>query len=97
MKYYVLTWDIDRQTWMPQKGVRKGPWSKWGLREALRRLQAMGYDTHRRSAYSIMICADEPTTPLFAGPDAYDIAMENGTLWPGCEKEWARRRQEQSA
>jgi len=58
--YEVLTWDMDRGmrgAWTPQKGVRRGPYSRWGLRKALRKLQGMGYETRKRSGYSVLISA----------------------------------------
>lgn len=58
-RYEVLTWDSDRQEFTPQIGVRRGPYSKWGLRRALRKLRDMGYETHRRGAYSILVEAKE--------------------------------------
>jgi len=42
-KYYVSTWDTDRQEFTPQKGVRTGPWSLFGLRKALRKLRSFGF------------------------------------------------------
>jgi hypothetical protein len=42
-RYYVETWDTDKQEFTPQICVRKGPYSKWGLRKAIRKLRAMGY------------------------------------------------------
>ncbi len=53
--YDVLTWDMDRQEFTPQQGVRRGPWSKWGLRRALRKLQKMGYDTSRHGGVSVLV------------------------------------------
>jgi hypothetical protein len=41
--YEVLTRDYEDNKWSPQRGVRKGPYTKWGLRKALKKLQAMGY------------------------------------------------------
>ena len=41
--YYVTTWDGEREKFTPQKGVRTGPCSLFGLRKALRKLNAMGY------------------------------------------------------
>lgn len=55
--YEVLTWDMDKQKFTPQQGVRRGPWSKWGLRKALRALQQIGYDTHRSGAPSVLVQA----------------------------------------
>lgn len=43
IRYYVTTWDAEKQDFTPQRGVRTGPYSKWGLRRALRKLQEMGY------------------------------------------------------
>lgn len=42
-RYEVLTWDADTQKFTPQQGVRRGPYSLWGLKRALRKLQEMGY------------------------------------------------------
>ncbi len=42
-RYYVETWDSDKQAFTPQKGVRRGPYSLWGLRKAIRKLRGMGY------------------------------------------------------
>lgn len=47
-RYYVTTWDTDLQKFTPQKGVRKGPYTLFGLRKAIRTLRAMGYSAHRR-------------------------------------------------
>ncbi len=46
-RYYVYTWDTDKQDWTPQAGVRCGPWSKWGLRKALRKLREYGYSARK--------------------------------------------------
>jgi hypothetical protein len=53
--YEVLTWDMDKQTFTPQQGVRKGPYSKWGLRRALRKLRSMGYETTKAGGVSVFI------------------------------------------
>lgn len=53
-RYYVTTWDTDRQRFTPQQGVKCGPWSLWGLRKALRLLREMGYGG-RRSDNSILV------------------------------------------
>ncbi len=50
-EYYVTTWDMDKQKYTPQKGVRKGPYSLFGLRKALRKLRTMGYSADRYDAY----------------------------------------------
>jgi hypothetical protein len=38
-RYYVETWDTEKQTFTPQQGVRKGPYSLFGLRKALKALR----------------------------------------------------------
>lgn len=43
-RYFVKTWDWDLHRWTHQKGVRVGPYSLFGLRAALRKLRALGYD-----------------------------------------------------
>ncbi len=47
-RYEVLTYDIDTGEFTPQQGLKRGPWSKWGLRRALRRLRRMGYEGTRQ-------------------------------------------------
>jgi len=47
-KYRVLTWDIDQQKFTPQKGVRSGPYTLFGLRKAIKKLRALGYSAHRK-------------------------------------------------
>ena len=42
-RYYVLTWDGEKETFTPQPGVRKGPYTLFGLRKAIRKLRGMGY------------------------------------------------------
>lgn len=54
-RYEVLTWDMDLQQFTPQKGVRRGPYTQFGLRKALRKLQTMGYDITRAGGVSIMV------------------------------------------
>lgn len=46
-RYYVTTYDWDKQEYTPQKGVRTGPYTKFGLRKALRKLRTMGYCADR--------------------------------------------------
>lgn len=50
-QYYVTTWDLDKQCFTPQKGVRTGPYSLWGLRRALRKLKNLGYSCNRKDPY----------------------------------------------
>jgi hypothetical protein len=45
--YDVTTWDARRQCFTPQRGVRRGPYTLWGLRRALRRLRELGYACDR--------------------------------------------------
>ena len=42
-KYEVFTWDAEKEEWNPQEGVRRGPYTLFGLRRALRRLRDLGY------------------------------------------------------
>lgn len=42
-RYYVTTWDEELEDFTPQKGVRTGPYTMFGLRKALRQLRNMGY------------------------------------------------------
>lgn len=46
-KYYVKTWDSEKQKFTPQRGVRTGPYTLFSLRRALRKLREMGYDATR--------------------------------------------------
>ena len=46
-KYEILTWDIDRQDFTPQQGVRRGPYTLFGLRKAIRALRECGYTVSR--------------------------------------------------
>ena len=54
-RYCVTTWDMNRQEWTPQVGVRTGPYTQFGLRKALRALQRMSYDTRRSVAVSVLV------------------------------------------
>lgn len=42
-RYYVETWDPEKEQFSPQPGVRTGPYSLFGLRQAIRKLRRMGY------------------------------------------------------
>ncbi len=57
-RYYVSTWDSDLQEFTPQVGVRTGPYCLGGLRKALRKLAAMGYDVKRKGAVSVLVERD---------------------------------------
>lgn len=54
-RYRVTTWDIDRQDYTPQQGVRAGPYTLMGLRRALRQLRALGLETKRFSGFSVLV------------------------------------------
>lgn len=54
-RYDVTTWDGEKQEFTPQKGVRRGPYTLFGLRKALRKLKDMGYGTHRSDGVSILV------------------------------------------
>ncbi len=54
-RYRVTTWDTDKQQFTPQKGVRSGRYSLFGLRKALRKLRNLGYDTSRHGASSVLV------------------------------------------
>jgi hypothetical protein len=58
MRYYVEVWDSTAGkwgAWVSQPGVRKGPWSKWGLRrldltrERIRQIQAKALEVLRQT------------------------------------------------
>ena len=53
--YDVLTWDPERQEYTPQIGVRRGPYTLWGLRKALRKLRDLGYSAHRDDAFVLVV------------------------------------------
>ena len=59
VKYDVLTWDVERQEWTPQQGVRRGPYTLWGLRRALRTLQQLGYPCHRQDSFVLVQAREE--------------------------------------
>lgn len=42
-KYFIETWDGNLEEFTPQKGVPRGPYTKWGLRKAIRKLRKLGY------------------------------------------------------
>ena len=56
----VLTWDTNKQDFTPQAGVRKGPYTLWGLRRALRKLRQMGYAADRHDP-SVLVRLREGT------------------------------------
>lgn len=57
-RYYITTWDSDSQTFTPQVGVRTGPYSLFGLRKAIHKLQAMGYDCGRSDPSIYVVSVD---------------------------------------
>lgn len=46
-RYFITTWNSDLERFTPQKGVRAGPYSLWGLRKALRALRRVGYPARK--------------------------------------------------
>ncbi len=58
-KYFVTTYDGERQAWTPQRGVRTGPWSQFGLRKALRALRDIGYSITRTSGFHVRVQRDD--------------------------------------
>lgn len=58
--YEVLTWDSDKSDFTPQRGVRRGPYSQFGLRKALRKLRQIGYEINRASATAILVQRTDP-------------------------------------
>lgn len=57
-KYYVTTYDADLYAFTPQKGVRTGPYTLFGLRKALRKLQALGYPCNRDDPSVLVECRE---------------------------------------
>lgn len=53
--YRIRTWDIELQRFTPQRGVRSGPYTLFGLRKALRKLRQMGYEVSRRGGFSVLV------------------------------------------
>jgi hypothetical protein len=53
--YEVLTWDSELGDFTPQEGLPPGPFTRAGLRGALRSLRDMGYDVNRRDAHSVLV------------------------------------------
>jgi hypothetical protein len=57
-KFYVLTWDTYKQKFTPQRGVRAGPYTLFGLRKAVRKLREMGYGCERWDN-SVLVCRQD--------------------------------------
>ncbi len=57
-RYYVETWDTDKQDFTPQRGVRCGPYSLFGMRKALRKLREMGYSA-RKGDWAVRVYSPE--------------------------------------
>jgi hypothetical protein len=53
-RYEVLTWDADAQKFTPQAGVRRGPYSLFGLRKALRELRGRGYMARKGDPFTLV-------------------------------------------
>lgn len=60
-RYYVQTWDTNKQDFTPQAGVRCGPYSLFGLRKAIRKLRSMGYPCDYRSGLGVRMEAGDPS------------------------------------
>lgn len=73
-RYYVETYDPERERFSPQPGVRKGPYSLFGLRKALRKLQAMGYERGRQDL-SVSVWR-EPLEPIPAVVQDYPCEVD---------------------
>ena len=73
-KYRVLTWDTDKQKFTPQQGVRAGRYSLMALREPLRKLRQLGYDTSRHGGVSVMVERIYTAEELAAMVEAAKIA-----------------------
>ncbi len=58
-RYYVTTYDCEKQCFTPQKGVRTGPYKLFGLRKALRKLRGIGYDISRASGHYVLVESEE--------------------------------------
>jgi hypothetical protein len=58
-RYYVTTWDGELQRFTPQKGVRTGPYSQFGIRKALHKLREMGYQADRQDNSILVERQDE--------------------------------------
>jgi hypothetical protein len=58
--YYVTTWDTYREDFTPQQGVRTGPYSLFGLRGAIRKLQDMGYPVWGNDSAVYITSVDKP-------------------------------------
>jgi hypothetical protein len=43
-RYYIYTYDVEKEKFTPQPGVRCGPYSLFGLRKAILACRSMGYD-----------------------------------------------------
>jgi len=59
--YYVKTIEPEKDAFTPQKGVRHGPWTKWGLRKAIRQLWALGYSCE----YSSTLGYEDPSVLIY--------------------------------
>lgn len=60
MRYDITTYDADKDKFTPQRGVRRGPYSQFGLRKALRKLRTLGYDANRSDPSVYVKRTDQP-------------------------------------
>ena len=56
-RYWISTWDSNKQEFTPHRGVRTGPYTLFGLRKAMRALEAQGY-TARKGDPSVLVEGD---------------------------------------
>jgi hypothetical protein len=52
--FVIKTWDTDADEFTPQRGVRCGPYTLFGLRKAVRKLRRLGYPC----------CKDDPAVSI---------------------------------
>ena len=85
--YSIGTWDVDRETYSPQKGLTVPPFNitRSQLRQAIRELKAMGYRCHRKR--------DPTASPgeTYWDNDVYVlIERTDGKHWKEIRREWRR-------
>lgn len=65
-RYYVETWDVNTQAFSPQKGVRAGPYSLFGLRRAIRKLRELGYEGRKDDPSVYVYSCERPRAQKLA-------------------------------
>ena len=81
-RYYVDTYDPEKEKFTPQRGVRRGPYTLFGLRTALRKLRDMGYQADR----------DDPSIYVSRKPKPCHVncVLVNG-VWVAINNEWGEK------